>query len=80
MQITIFTPAYNRAYILPVLYASLLKQTDSNFEWVIVDDGSSDNTEELVHSWISEDKIPINYKKQLNQGKHIAINTGVQMA
>lgn len=80
MQITIFTPAYNRAYILSVLYASLLKQTDSNFEWVIVDDGSSDNTEELVYSWISEDKIPITYKKQLNQGKHIAINTGVQMA
>lgn len=80
MLITIFTPSYNRAYILPMLYQSLVNQIDPNFEWVIVDDGSSDNTEELVSSWIEENKIHIYYKKQPNQGKHIAINTGVQMA
>lgn len=80
MLITIFTPSYNRAYILPTLYQSLVNQKDHNFEWVIVDDGSSDNTEELVSSWIAADKITINYKKQSNQGKHVAINTGVQMA
>lgn len=78
--LTIFTPAYNRAYILPNLYNSLLAQTDSCFEWVIVDDGSSDNTEELVNSWIKENKIHIVYKKQSNQGKHIAINTGLTLA
>lgn len=78
--LTIFTPAYNRGYILPNLYQSLLKQTDSHFEWVVVDDGSSDNTEELVKSWIKEGKISISYKKQSNQGKHIAINTGLALA
>ena len=78
--LTIFTPAYNRAYILPNLYNSLLDQTDSCFEWVIVDDGSSDNTEELVNAWIKEGKIHIIYEKQSNQGKHIAINTGLTLA
>ncbi|MBR3804358.1 MAG: glycosyltransferase family 2 protein [Clostridia bacterium] len=78
--LTIFTPAYNRAYILPQLYNSLLKQTDTRFEWVIVDDGSKDNTEELVGSWIAEGKIKIIFKKQENQGKHIAINTGLTLA
>ena len=78
--ITVFTPTYNRAYILPQLYNSLLKQTDSRFEWVVVDDGSKDNTEELVNSWVKEDKIKIVFKKQENQGKHIAINTGISLA
>jgi glycosyltransferase involved in cell wall biosynthesis len=78
--LTIFTPAYNRAYILPQLYKSLLKQTDSRFEWVIVDDGSKDNTEELVQGWIAEGKLKIVYQKQENQGKHIAVNTGAKLA
>lgn len=43
--ITIFTPTYNRAYIIRNLYNSLLKQTDKDFNWIVVDDGSSDNTE-----------------------------------
>lgn len=80
MLLTIFTPAYNRAYILTNLYNSLLAQTDKHFEWVVVDDGSNDNTEELVKSWIAENNIEITYKKQPNQGKHIAINTGVELA
>ncbi len=79
-MLSIFTPTYNRAYILEELYNSLLKQTDKCFEWVIVDDGSRDNTEELVGKWIEEKKIAIVYRKQENQGKHIAINTGAELA
>lgn len=78
--LTFFTPAYNRAYTLPRLYESLLRQTDSRFEWVIVDDGSKDNTEDLVNGWINDGKIKIVYQKQENQGKHIAVNTGVNIA
>lgn len=72
MKLTIFTPSYNRAYILPNLYQSLLTQTDTDFEWVVVDDGSSDGTENLVKGWQTENEISIQYCKQLNQGKHIA--------
>lgn len=76
--LTIFTPTYNRGYIIGKLYDSLLSQTNKNFKWLIVDDGSSDNTEELVKSWIDEDKIEIKYINQENKGKHIAHNTGVE--
>lgn len=78
--LSIFTPTYNRAYILSELYESLVKQTDKNFEWILVDDGSTDNTSELVNKWILESKITIRYIKQKNQGKHIAINTGIEQA
>ena len=44
-MVTVFTPTYNRAYIIDKLYNSLLAQTDKNFEWVVVDDGSTDNSE-----------------------------------
>lgn len=76
--LTVFTPTYNRAYILPQLYHSLKKQTMKNFEWVIVDDGSSDNTEELVKAWMEEEDISLRYIKQENGGKMKAHNTGVQ--
>ena len=56
VNITIFTPTYNRAYCLEQLYKSLCIQTSSDFEWVIVDDCSSDNTESLVRGWIEEKK------------------------
>lgn len=79
-MITVFTPVYNRAYILTVLYDSLCKQTFSNFEWLIVDDGSSDNLEELISLFVEENKICIRYFKQKNGGKHRAINYGVQLA
>ncbi|WP_291073123.1 glycosyltransferase family 2 protein [Empedobacter sp. UBA5987] len=78
--VSIFTPTYNRAELLSRLYDSLVKQTNQNFEWVIVDDGSIDNTSEVVKKFISEQKIQINYYKQKNSGKHIAINKGVEMA
>lgn len=79
-SLTIFTPTYNRAYTLERLYKSLLAQTNKNFEWVIVDDGSKDNTQSLVNKWMSEAKIPIKYLHQMNRGKHIAHNVGVENA
>ena len=80
-MITVFTPTYNRAYVLPQLYKSLQNQTFTDFEWLIVDDGSTDNTEILIKQWQKEKKIfPINYYKTKNGGKHRAINLGVQKA
>ncbi|MBI5997586.1 glycosyltransferase family 2 protein [Clostridium perfringens] len=76
--LTIFTPTYNRAYIIENLYKSLVLQKNKEFIWLIVDDGSSDNTEMLVKKWIDENKIEIRYIKQKNQGKHIAHNVGVE--
>lgn len=73
--LTVFTPTYNRAHTLPRTYASLLSQTCKDFEWLIVDDGSSDGTKDLVKSWIDEKKISIRYIYQENQGMHGAHNT-----
>lgn len=75
--LTIFTPTYNRGYILHRLYESLIKQTNKNFVWLIVDDGSSDNTQEIIKKWKEDNYIEIEYIKQHNQGKHIAHNTAV---
>lgn len=82
MLITVFTPTYNRAFCLPEVYDSLLRQSNQNFEWVIVDDGSSDNTPELVKEWMNENRIKINYLRQENKGMlgahnaaHSVINT-----
>lgn len=73
--LTIFTPAYNRAHTIGRTYESLLRQTCKDFEWLIIDDGSTDNTRELVNSWMEEGKIPIRYIHQENQGMHGAHNT-----
>lgn len=78
VKLTIFTPTYNRAYVLKNLYYSLMRQTNYNFEWLIVDDGSSDNTESLVSEWMSEKKVKISYFKQSNGGKMRAHNRGVK--
>ncbi len=80
MLLTIFTPTFNRAYCLQSLYESLKKQTCKDFEWLIVDDGSSDNTEELVKTWLNEAAFSVHYLKQPNGGKHRAVNLGVQVA
>lgn len=72
--ITVFTPTYNRADTLKLCYNSLVNQTSDNFVWQIIDDGSTDNTEELVKQFISEGKIDITYIKKENGGKVSAIN------
>lgn len=80
MLLTIFTPTYNRASLLGRVYASLLVQTCRDFEWVIVDDGSTDNTEAVVKQFITDADFSIRYFKQSNGGKHRAINRGVREA
>jgi len=77
---TIFTPTYNRGHTLHRVYESLQSQTFRDFEWLIVDDGSTDNTQKLVETWKQEASFPIRYIYQSNQGKHIAFNRGVNEA
>lgn len=79
MLLTIFTPTYNRAALLPRLYDSICQQTCSDFEWLIVDDGSTDNTESLIKTFTNSD-FPIRYIKKHNGGKHTAINLGIKEA
>ena len=80
-KLTICTPTFNRAYILPKLYDSLNNQSCSSFEWLIIDDGSSDNTEEIVSSWLKkENNFPIRYYKKQNGGKCSAINYGLDLS
>lgn len=73
--LTVFTPAFNRAHTLPRTYQSLCRQTCKDFEWLIVDDGSSDNTAEIVKPWLENSDFPIRYIYQENQGMHGAHNT-----
>lgn len=80
-KITVFTPAYDRAYIIENLYKSLQKQSFENFQWVVVNDGSKDNTEDLINGFIKENNFfDIVYKKVENGGKHRAINKGLEIA
>jgi glycosyltransferase involved in cell wall biosynthesis len=76
---TVFTPTYNRASTLSRVYESLKAQTYHDFEWLVVDDGSTDGTRELVEGWQQAD-FPIRYIWQENQGKHIAFNLAVEHA
>ena len=80
MKITVFTPTYNRAYIIGNLYRSLCEQSYTNFEWLVVDDGSNDNTGELVQSFIDQNRLNIRYICKKNGGKHSAINLGAREA
>lgn len=73
----VFTPVYNRKNLIGNLYQSLLSQTYKNFEWIIVDDGSTDDIDEIIKSYQNEDRILIRFIKQENGGKHRAINNGV---
>ena len=77
---TVFTPTYNRAHLLHRVFESLKKQTFRDFEWLIVDDGSSDNTKEIVEKFKKEANFPIRYIYQTNGGKHRAFNRGVKEA
>lgn len=81
MKITVFTPTYNRGYIIENLYRSLQRQSFTDFEWLVVDDGSSDNTEELFKKWSKENNnFQIRYYKKENGGKHRAINYALDKA
>ncbi|MGV3488742.1 MAG: glycosyltransferase family A protein [Tuberibacillus sp.] len=77
--LTIFTPTFNRAYTLHLCYESLKRQTMKDFLWLIIDDGSTDHTREMVQSWIDEKIINIRYHYQENQGMHGAHNTAYDL-
>jgi len=77
--LTVFTPTYNRAYCLHKCYESYLKQSSKDFIWLIIDDGSTDNTKELVTSWIDEGKIAIQYHYQENLGMHGGHNAAYKL-
>lgn len=72
--LTVFTPTYNRKHLLPRLYDSLKNQTDNNFIWMVIDDGSTDGTAELVKSWQLQSIIEIIYFYKKNEGMHSAHN------
>ena len=81
MKLTIFTPTYNRASTLPRLFAALQRQTDKRFEWLIVDDGSTDNTEQLIQEFRGQtDSFDIRYYQQDHGGKPRAQNKAVDLA
>lgn len=80
MKLTIFTPTYNRADRLHRVYDSLTKQNCYDFEWLIIDDGSADNTESIVQSFLDEKRFLLRYVKQKNGGKHRAYNRALELA
>jgi glycosyltransferase involved in cell wall biosynthesis len=77
---TVFTPTYNRASVLYRPYRALCAQTFRDFEWLIVDDGSTDGTQMLVDEWRHQAQVKIRYEYQPNQGKHAACNRAVDLA
>lgn len=80
MKVSIITATYNRGYCLDRLYKSLLLQNFKNFEWVVVDDGSEDNTADIIENFIGEKPFfEIKYLKVKNGGKHRAINRGMYL-
>lgn len=79
-MLTIVTATYNRGYTLSRLFESLMQQADKNFEWVVVDDGSTDDTASLLKSFVSKALFPIKVVEQENSGKHVAINSGVSVS
>lgn len=74
MLLTVFTPTFNRAHLLSRTFQSLASQSFKDFEWLIVDDGSTDDTEAVVTSFQAKCDFPIHYIKKENGGKHTAHN------
>lgn len=77
-KLTVFTPTFNRAYCLHQVYDSLCTQSNKDFLWLVIDDGSTDNTKELIHGWKGENKIDIQYLYQENGGMHVTYNTAYE--
>lgn len=77
-RITVFTPTYNRAHLLHSCYESLLRQSNQQFKWLIIDDGSTDNTQEIIEKWSSEQRIEIEYIYKENGGLHTGYNTAIE--
>lgn len=78
--LTVLTATYNRANLLPDLYASLCRQSNQNFDWIIIDDGSNDGTQSIVKKWMAEEHtFTISYHHIPNGGKNRAINYGVKL-
>jgi glycosyltransferase involved in cell wall biosynthesis len=78
-KLTVFTPTYNRAYCLHHCYESLKRQSSKDFIWLIIDDGSTDSTKEIVKEWVAENVIKIKYHWQQNQGMHGGHNTAYEL-
>lgn len=75
-EVVILTPTFNRAHTLTRLYESLKEQSDGKFDWVIIDDGSTDDTKSLIDKMIGENLLNIRYVFQENGGKARALNKG----
>lgn len=78
--VTIFTPVFNRAHTLHRAYESLKSQTFKNFEWIIINDGSTDNTDEVVENYINDNILNIRYYKQENQHKFLTLKRAIDLA
>lgn len=78
--ITVFTPTYNRAHTLHRVFNSLNMQKFKDFEWLIIDDGSTDDTRELIDSYAKEAQYPIRYYYKENGGRHTALNMSYGLA
>lgn len=76
-KLTVFTPTYNRSNLLPRCYQSMVNQTSKDFIWMVIDDGSSDNTHELVEKWQLEGIVEIQYYYKENGGIHTAYNEAI---
>lgn len=77
--LTVITPVFNRKKELERLYNSLCNQSQKDFRWLIVDDGSSDNVEEKIKEWKRESSFDLRYVKKENGGKHTALNRGIRL-
>jgi glycosyltransferase involved in cell wall biosynthesis len=80
MRVTVLTPTFNRADTIPRVFDSLEAQTFRDFEWLVVDDGSTDETRVVIEHFVAAAEFPVRYVYQDNGGKHVALNTGVANA
>lgn len=78
--ITVFTPVYNRGYCIKDVYDSLIRQTYTDFEWLVINDGSADNTETVVKECMEDGQLQIRYVYQTNGGQHRALNRAIELA